>query len=191
MKSGLIIGLVFAAILGFLVVSLGLGYLSFTNTANSLENGIETQYKENQNIYSNEWKNVVEMAQVPAQQAETLGKIYLDAVKGTYGPNGSQALFQAMKERDINIDQTTYIKVQQSIETFHNKFEQAQREMNSRSQTYKNLLTATTSGRFFNMFAGYPHIDLDKYTTMVTDSKTESDFETKKSEPLDVFGKNK
>lgn len=56
----------------------------------------------------------------------------------------------------------------------------------SRKQEYKNLYTGTMHGRFYNMLANYPHIDLSKYD-IVTSEKTQTDFGTKKAAPLKVF----
>ena len=83
-----------------------------------------------------------------------------------------------------------YKDIQQSIEVFHTQFAQSQTELVSRKQEYQNLLTGTTSGRFYNMLAHYPHIDMSKYD-IVTSAKTEQDFDTKQAGPLDVFGHDK
>jgi len=188
MNKGLIVTLGILGAFALLFVVLIGGYFGFTNQANQFENGIKAQYDDNQNVYDNGWKKVVEIAQVPTQQVKDLKDVYLKAISGTYGANGSTAMFQAMRERDINIDQSTYKKVQQVIEEFHNKFEERQTEMVSRTQQYTNYITATTSGRLWNNFCGYPHIDMNKYAKLVTSDQTDETFKTKKAGQLDVFG---
>lgn len=173
------------AVLGLILL---FGYIEFTNTANRLENGIKAQYSENQNVYDNGWKKVTEVAQVPQAQVAALKEVYMGAISGTFGPNGSQALLQAFQVHQINIDQQTYVRIQQVIEEFRNTFQQRQSEMVSRTQNYENYLTATTSGRFFNMLAHYPHIDMEKYTKLVTSQKTEDVFKSKKDEALTIPG---
>lgn len=191
MTKGLIITL---GILGSFVLVLalfGFGYLGFTNDANQAELGIKAQYEENQNVYDNGWKKIQEVAQVPTQQVAAMKDVYMSAIQGRFGANGSQAMFQAFKEAEINIDQSTFKKVQQVIEEFRNKFEQRQTEMISRKQSYLTMLQATTSGRIYNTIGGYPRIDLDKYAKIITSDQTDTTFREKKADSLDVFGNKK
>lgn len=184
--SKVAIGILAAAGL-VVVIGLGLilGYISFTNEANRQEIGIKAQYDKNRNIYDNGWKSVMEMAQVPQMYAEQLKELYQDTLKGRYGANGSQAMMQFIQESNPQLPAEIYVKLQQRMEAFRTEFMSTQNDLVSRKQTYENLLTATTSGRFYNMIGGYPHIDLDKYS-IVTSDKTEEDFERKRSEPLDI-----
>jgi len=177
------------AILGvvlFLGASLVIGYISFGNEANRFENSITAAYTNNQNVYDNGWKTVVEKAQVPAEYTKQLKDLYTNAITGRYGPTGSRALFQFIKEQNPTLDPGMFIQIQQSVEVFHNQFAQAQTELVSRKQEYQNLYTGTMHGRFYNTIAHYPHIDMSKYD-IVTSEKTQTDFGTKKAAPLKVF----
>ena len=162
------------------------GYIGFGNEANRFENGIIAAYSNNQNVYDNGWKTVMEKAQVPDRYAKQLKELYTDTMKGRYGPNGSQALLQFIKEENPKLDPSIYVQIQQSVEIFHNQFSQAQTELVSRKQEYQNLYTGTMHGRFYNLIARYPHIDLSKYD-IVTSEKTQQDFGTKKAPKLDLF----
>ena len=189
--SGLVIGLLVALAFGAIVtVSLLSGYIGFGNDANRFENSIIAAYSKNQTVYDNGWKTVVEKAQVPKEYTAQLKDIYTSTMTGRYGAKGSQALLQFIKEQNPTIDASVYKDIQQSIEIFHNDFNQSQVELVSRKQEYQNLYSATTAGRFYNMIAHYPHIDMSKYD-IVTSAKTQQDFDTKQAAPLDVFGKNK
>ena len=191
MSKLLIVTLGTLGAVALLAVVLISGYFSFSNQCAQFEIDIKAQYAENQNVYDNGWKKVVEIAQVPTQQVAALKDVFLGAISGRYGANGSQAMFQMMKEADINIDQSTYKKVQQVIEEFHNTFQQRQSEMVNRARIYQSYIHASTSGRLWNSFLGYPKIDMDKYTTLVTSDQTQQVFTDKKSGPLDVFGTGK
>lgn len=189
--SGLVVGLLVALAFGAIVtVSLIAGYVGFGNNANRNENGIVASWTNNKNVYDNGWKTVVEKAQVPKEYTSQMKELYDGMMKGRYGANGSQALLQFIKEQNPSIDASVYKDIQQSIEVFHTQFAQSQTELVSRKQEYQNLLTGTTSGRFYNMLAHYPHIDMSKYD-IVTSAKTEQDFDTKQAGPLDVFGHDK
>ncbi len=174
------------AVLGVTVVMFAMmviGFFNFQNTANQFEIGIKAQYKQNQNNYDNGYKEVVEKAQVPAMYTEQLQKLYKTAMDSRYGVEGSKALFQFIKEQNPNLDPDLFRQIQQSIETFRKGFEAEQKTLVSKRQAYEMYLQATYAGRFYNMFGGYPKIDLDVYD-IVTSDKTQEDFKTKKAEPL-------
>jgi len=171
-----------------LVVIAVIGLVGFQNDANRFEIDIQAQYKRNQNIYDNGWKEVVEKAQVPEMYTEKLKELYDGTMKGRYGEKGSQALLQFITEQNPNIDASLYKSIQQSIEIFRNEFQQTQNELIAKKQSYETFLRATVTGRFYNMVSDYPKIDLDKFD-IVTSEKTEKTFETKKDEPLKLNGK--
>jgi hypothetical protein len=180
---GIIVGI---AVL--LATSLAFGYVNFGNEANRSENGIVAAWTNNKNVYDNGWKTVMEKAQVPKEYIGQMKDVYDGVMKGRYGPNGSQALLQFIKEQNPTIDASVYRDIQQAVEIFHNQFAQAQTELVSRKQEYQNLLTGTMHGRFYNLVAHYPHIDLSKYD-IVTSTKTEQDFDTKRAPELNLFNK--
>lgn len=177
---------IFGAALLIGIAGLVIGYFSFSNEANRQENGITAAYSNNQNVYDNGWKTVIEKAQVPAEYTNQLRSLYTDALKGRYGATGSKALFQFIKEQNPTIDVSVYRDLQQSVESFHLQFQQAQTELVSRRQVYNNYLTATFTGRIYNFIGHYPHIDLSKYD-IVTSEKTQQDFDSKKAGPLKLF----
>ena len=170
------------AVVGLLLV---FGYIGFSNTANGFEVDIKAKYTDNKNVYDNGWKKVQEVAQVPTLQTDALLKLYQGTMQGRYGAEGSKALFQFIHEQNPNLDQQTFVKIQQDIEAFRNEFQSNQTALVSRKQAYDRFLTATTSGRFYNNFAAYPHIDLTAFD-IVTSEKTETDFNTKRAEPLNL-----
>jgi len=186
MKILMIVGGVFAAI-ALVAVMLVFGFLGFQNEANRFENDIKAQYAENQNVYDNGFKKVMEVASVPTAQVAAMKDVYMGAISGTFGPNGSQAMFQAFTAHQINIDQSTFLKVQTVIEEFRNKFEQRQSEMVDRTRSYENFRTTSTSSRIYNSLAGYPKIDMEKYGKLVTSAQTQDAFTTKQAAPLQVF----
>lgn len=180
MKNFVVAGIVLLLIIA---VSLGAGYIGFSNDANAFEADIKAKYTNNKNVYDNGWKKVKESVQVTGLQAEALKGLYDSTMKGRYGADGSKALFQMIKEQNPNLDQSTFLKLQQQIESFRNEFAANQTGLISRKQEYEKYLTATTGGRLFNNFGHYPHIDLSVYD-IVTSDKTEDAFKSKKDEEL-------
>ena len=167
-------------VLGLVVV---FGYFGFSNTANQYEIGIKAQYKDNQNVYDNGWKEVKEKAQVPEMYTEDLKKVYDGVMKGRYGEKGSQALLQFIQEQNPQLSPELYRQIQQSIETFRKRFTQSQTELVARRQAYETFIYATFTGRIFNTIGGYPRIDLLKFD-IVTSEETERVFENKKADEI-------
>lgn len=188
MTKAFAIGLAILGLVVFTFVTLVLGYIGFSNTANGFEADIKAKYTDNKNVYDNGWKRVKELAQVPELQTEALQKLYDSALKSRYGAEGSRALFQFITEQNPQLDQSTFRAIQQNIESFRREFAANQTRLVSIKQQYERFLTATTGGRFYNTFGGYPRIDLSQFD-IVTSEKTEQDFENKKSEPLNLKDK--
>lgn len=180
--------LITLGVLALLILVAANGYLDFSNAANNFENQITHQWDNNRNIYDNGWKKVQEVAQVPELYAAKVKEVFVAAIQGRYGNNGAQQTFLALQEANPSIDSSVFVRIQQVVEEFHNQFEQSQTRLISIKQEYANLRTATTSGRFYNMFSHYPHIDLTKYD-IVTSDKTEHDFETKRAPVLEIAPK--
>jgi hypothetical protein len=161
------------------------GYIGFQNDAARFENALSAQLEDNKNLYDNGWKEVKEMAQVPKLQEAALEKLYVAALKER---NYGGEVVKFIQENNPNLDQTTFIKIQTSIEKFRSRFAQAQTEIISKKQAYSNFLAATTSGRFYNAVAGvlggrYPRVDMSQFI-IVTSEQTDADFKVHMSEPL-------
>jgi hypothetical protein len=191
MKPGLIVGAV-VGLLIFILLGFFLGYVSWSNGANKFEIDIPAQYSEMQNVYDNGWKQVMEENQIPQNYADQVKDVFQGTMTGRYGSEGSKALIQMIKEQNPQLDPSLYKKVQESIERFHAEFQATQTKIIAFKQSYGTYIAATTSGRFYNMIGGYPHIHCgvpagseDSYQ-IVTSGKTQSDFQNHKADALDL-----
>lgn len=172
-----------------------LGYLGYRNTAQSFEVDIPAQYTETQNVYDNGWKKVLEIAQIPEMQAQQVKDVYAGIMAGRYGKDGSKALTQVIFEQNPQLGQEVYVKVQRTVESFHDSFQASQTNLIARKQEYTKFVTATTAGVFYNWLGKYPHIRIgvpvgtqDDFQ-IVTSDKTQTDFKNHKSEPLNLLKK--
>jgi hypothetical protein len=176
--------------LGFLVIIAlfgAIGISSFIGINNDLvqqENGLKAQYKQNQNNYDNYIKKLQEVAQIPAMYTDDLKKVYSAAIAGRYGANGSQAVFQFIKEQNPNVDVAVYTKIQQIIEAGRNSFEADQKTLLDKKRVYENALQVFPDV-FVARILGFPKIDLAQYD-IVTSDDTEKAFATKKSAPINL-----
>lgn len=193
-QSGIaIIGLVIALALAVVTGSYFVGYLGYRNTAQSFEVDIPAQYTETQNVYDNGWKKVVEIAQVPELRAQQVKDVYTGVMTGRYGANGSKALISLIQEQNPQLGEEVYVKIQRTVESFHDSFQASQTNLIARKQEYTKFVTATTAAIFYNWLGNYPHIKIgvpqgsqDDFQ-IVTSDKTQTDFKNHKSEPLNLL----
>lgn len=193
-QSGIaVVGLIVVLALAVVIGSYFVGYLGYRNTAQSFEVDIPAQYTETQNVYDNGWKKVVEIAQIPEMQAQQVKDVYAGVMTGRYGANGSKALTQVIFEQNPHLNSEVYTNVQRTVESFHDSFQASQTNLIARKQEYAKFVTATTAAIFYNGIGHYPHIKIgvpngtqDDFQ-IVTSDKTQNDFKTHKSEPLNLL----
>lgn len=159
-------------------------YITAANYGNATEQQLNGILENNENIYANGTQKVIEIAQVPAMYKNDLKEVVTAAVQGTYGPNGSQQVFLALKERNVNLDAQMYRKIQQTIEGFRTQFQNAQTSMIDVKRSYKTALGSVWQG-FWLRLAGYPKTNLDKFDIVTTDTARET-FRTKRDQGINL-----
>src|SRR3712207_3424590 len=105
----------------FILIFVGLSFLSSRNTAVTLEEQIDSQYVTNKSNYDNMWKKFKEIAQVPDMQAKNIKDIYTNIISGRY--NDTKLLFKAIKEDNPKMNTKLYEEIQREISAGRNIFE--------------------------------------------------------------------
>ena len=141
------------------------------------EEGLEAQYKDNQNVYDNFVKKVKEVAQVPDLYIDGLRKVYIDTMASRYGKGGSKAMWQWIKEHNPTVDASVYKKIQQVIEGGRKDFEIAQTTLLDKKKIYQTKLRTFPGSVIAGMF-GFPKLDLDNIDIILS-TITKKKFDTK------------
>ena len=148
------------------------------------EEGLKSQYKQNQNNYDNMWKKIKEVAQIPEMYTNDLKSVYEGAIKGRYGKDGSQAVVQVIKEHNPNFDSSMYTQIQRVIESGRNNFSADQTTLLDKKRIYEKDLRSFPNNMLAGLF-GFPKINLAEID-IVTSDETDSAFKNKKAAEIKV-----
>lgn len=169
----------------FTVISIA-SVVGINNSLVAQEQGLEAQYKQNQNNYDNFTKKVVEVAQVPSMARDDLEKLTRAAISGRYGAQGSKAVFQFIKEQNPTVNGELYTKIQQVIDAGRTSFESEQKMLLDKKRAYLVDLKTFPNSLIASVL-GFPKLDLSKID-IVTSDQTDAAFTSKKAGPIKVKG---
>jgi hypothetical protein len=152
-------GWVFLGVVAAVAFAIIGSYVTNANYGNRAERGLEAVWEDNENILAQYSLKIGEIAQVPAMYRNDIKDIYKDVLKGRYGENGSQAMFQFLKEQNPQIDAGLYKAIQQAMEAGRNEFRVAQTRLVDQKRVYVTNLGYVWKG-FWLETAGYPTLNV-------------------------------
>lgn len=183
-KNGVLIAV---SIILVAIVTIGLGFLaslwSYSNQATKAEVNITRFDSDRQNVLSAYTLKIQEMAQVPSKYKADLQDVIKATFEGRYGQDGSKAVFQFIKEQNLNLDSKLYENLQIAMEVGRNNFQLAQTKVIDACANYEGLRNYVVSGFFVEM-AGFPKKNIGKLCQTVVDVKTQQTFENGVAEAI-------
>jgi len=176
-------GWVFLGVLAAVAFTLIASYITNANYGNRAEQTIRATWEDNENVLAQYSLKISEIAQVPAMCRNDVKDIYKEVLAGRYGDNGSQAMFQFLKEQNPQIDAGLYKAIQQAMEAGRNEFKVAQTRLVDAKRVYVTNLGYVWKG-FWLEQAGYPTLQVgypagtvDNYEIITSEYAIEA-FET-------------
>lgn len=146
LKSKLIAAGVFGIVLvGFVIFIMN---YSYENAEQRLRTDVQDQERKIEANLDKMIKTISQQAQVTQKYAEDFKEVALGMVQGRYGENGSQAMFQWLKEHNISIDADIYKKIMTTIEATRMSFEREQRRLSEMAAEHKKMYVTVPSKWF-------------------------------------------
>lgn len=175
-------------------------YVSFYNTAVSLEKATTAQFMSNKNTYDAMWKTVKEQAQIPDKYKEDFKEVLAADTAAKY--EGKNPMMMWSNDRNINLDPSIYTKLMTTIEAGRADFKRGQKELLDKQRAYGYHLESF-GGSIWAGMSGFPNelkgerapnkdMDGDGILTaldykIVTSKRTEAAFESGEDEAIKVF----
>ena len=182
-STGAVIGLGFAGFILAILIVAATSYISANNYGARIEAQLNAEYDNNQNILAQGQQKVLEAAQVPAMYKDDFKELIAADIQGRYGPNGSQATFQWLKERELNVDAQLYRKIQQLVESYRDEFKNSQTKMIDVRRQYEAEQGLFWRGMWLRI-ADFPKVDMTKFKPIVTDGVQDLYKKGKESGPM-------
>lgn len=152
--------LAIAATFMLLVATIFFTYVGKYDQAVSYEAQISRFDKDSQNVLSNYTIKIKEMAQVPDMYKDDLQDVIQATFQGRYGQDGSKAMFQWIKEQNIQFDSSLYTNIQMAVEAGRDEFRLSQTKKIDVCEDYRGY-----TKKFFNrIFLGgeFPSYNINK-----------------------------
>lgn len=147
-------------------------YITNYNYGNRAEVQIQAAYENVQNVYSAYTNQVMEAAQINEMYKEDVKEVIVAALNARYGDDGVQGVFNWVKESNPGLDASVYTKLQNIIQSGRKEFQHEQTRLIDIKRGYNTSLGYLWKG-FWLRVAGYPKIDLDDYSIVISDKTTE------------------
>lgn len=168
------------ALVGLVVIGL-LMYMNYSNQEVRLRNAVKAQQEANTTSFDTCWKIIQGQAQVADKYKDSFKEIYTGLMEGRHYEKGG-ALMKFITEANPTFDIRLFEKLSNSIEGQRTAFMRDQQKLIDLKREHDNLLVTMPSSFFVGSRSPVE-------IKIVTSTKTEKTFETRKEDEVDVFKK--
>lgn len=153
--------------------------ISYENAEQRLRTDVEKQERNIEANLDKMIKTIAQQAQVTEKYAADFKEVALGMVQGRYGDNGSQAMFQWLKEHNLSIDADIYKKIMTTVEATRMSFEREQRTLSLMAAEHKKMYVTIPAKWFVE---GEP-----VKIQIISSAKTKDIIKTGEENDIDVF----
>lgn len=173
------IGLAAVGIILFFLLIIGVTYVNISNKEIRLRNQSVAIQLDNQNEFDNMWKSIEQVANVTRAERESVERIIVQYADVRTGAGGGGSFINAVREALPNIDNTTFVNLQNIIVASRNRFTQRQTRLVDIKREHDDILM-TFPGNIF--VGGRPQLNI----VIVTSTRTEDAFRIGRDDNLDL-----
>lgn len=176
------LGCIAAAVFAFMATAVLAVYITSTiNTQHRLANMYESKVEANKTELSNLKQKLPEAASVTEAQMQKLEQLFTAYAEGRSSDGGS--LMQWTQEAVPNVDQSTFLNLQNIVASTRDAWTRRQKELVDISRVYNTNLDTIPSGWILATFGRFERLD----PIIVITQDTQEAFETGIDKPLDLF----
>jgi len=166
-----------------IAVAIGVSYVGASNYGAAKEAEIKAASRNSENVLAQYGQTLLESVQIPAMARDDIVKVATAAVGGRYGPDGSRAAVQMIREQNPSVDPQIYTRIQNHIEGGRKEFQQSNTKVLDICQGYETSRNLFWRGKMLAL-AGYPKMDLKMCDIVSTDRAQEAFKNGKESGPI-------
>lgn len=175
--SALVPIVVILALLTIIGGSIVMASISYRNQEQILRTDIEDQQRKIEANFDKMWKVISQKVQILDKYSDDFKEVAKGYVQGRYGKDGSQAMFQWLKEHNVNIETSLYQEMMVTIESNRVSFEREQRVLSEMAAQHKKFYVTFPSNMFVQGSPVQIQIISSEKTKQVIESGQENDTE--------------
>lgn len=166
------------------VVMVFVMYFSYSNAEIRLRNALTAKQTDNKNEMDAMWKSIAQVANVADEDRKSLSEIFNSHASARSGTGDDKAIVKWIKESIPNVDNKTFLNLQNVIVVQRDGFKFRQKELLDLKREHDNAIDTAPSSFFVG---GRGKIDV----VIVTSTRTEKSFETGKDDDTEIFSRPK
>lgn len=171
MSKGIIASLAIVGVIAIFIITVAVMYVSTSNTEIRLRNQIDAVQLDNQNEFQLMWTRIEQVTQVTRAERESVERIIVNYADQRTGEGGGGRFINAVREAIPNIDNATFVNLQNTIVASRDRFANRQRQLIDLKREHDNIIM-TFPGSIF--VGNRPQVDI----TVITSTRTQETFQT-------------